>query len=334
MSIRFASYVLPARVAVAFVAVAALTVSPSAVAATGAAPSPKPAAQTIGVGSHPIGVAVHSGTHEAFVTDVVDGTVSVIDPVTRMVKHVTQVGVGAQRIVVDSPRNLAYLVRGTGWLTVLSTETYAVTADIAVGDGPHGLAFDWAGYIYVTNMSSHTLSVIDLAAGMVVRTVPVGRSPLEVVVHPESRDIYIVHIDSRDLWVILGGPFSEYTHKIPLGGRPGGIAVDPGTSVIYVADNSHASLVALDPSTYSRLWSAPLDAHAFVTDLRLDLSVGRAGHAIIPLQTGRAVAIVDLHRQRMIRTVAVGDTPTHVAADAGTGYVTNQGDQSVSVFRT
>lgn len=330
---RLANCVLPAWV-VAVVAAAALTVSPPVAATASASPRPTFTAQTIGVGSHPTSVAVHSGTREVFVTDVDDGTVSVIDPVTRTVKHTTQVGAGAQRIVVDAPRNQAYLVRSTGWLTVLNTETYAVTANIAVGEGPYGVAFDWAGYVYVSNLASHTLSVVDLAAGIVVRTIPVGRSPMDVVVHPGSRDIYVVHVDSRDLWVILGGPFSEYIHKIPLGGRPGGIAVDPRTSVIYVVDNDHARLVALDPSTYSLPWREELGPHASATDLQLDLSVGRAGRAVIPAQTGNVVVIVDLHRQRVIRTVTVGATPTHVAADAGTGYVTNQGGRSVSVFRT
>jgi YVTN family beta-propeller protein len=63
---------------------------------------------TIKVGSHPIGVAVDSRTRQAFVTDAVDGTMSVVDPATRKVNHVTKVGAGPGRIVVNSGAGQAY----------------------------------------------------------------------------------------------------------------------------------------------------------------------------------------------------------------------------------
>jgi YVTN family beta-propeller protein len=90
--------------------------------------------------------------------------VSVIDPATRKVKHTTKVGTSAGAIVVNSGANQAYLVRSLNWLTVLDTETYAVTANIAVGKHPSSVAFDGA-FVYVTNFESNTLCVVDPRPG-------------------------------------------------------------------------------------------------------------------------------------------------------------------------
>jgi YVTN family beta-propeller protein len=301
------------------------TLSAGAAPATSQKPS-KPA--TVAVGSHPIGVAVDTGTHEAFVTDSADGTVSVIDPATRKVKHTAYVGAGAGAIVVDSEANQAYLVRSPNWLTVLDTETYAVTANIAAGNHPSSVAFDGA-FVYVTNFLSNTLSVVDPRSGTVARTLPVGRSPIDVAVDPVRRHIYVTNLDSHDLWII-DTPFGDLIQKVQLGGSPTAVTVDPKTSVIYLVDRDHYRMVALDPTTYSLIWSAPIGA--WVVDVQLAASAGQAGRLLLPDQNGAKVTVVDLQRRRVIRTVPVGNTPTFAAADGGTGYVTNQSSKSVSLF--
>lgn len=65
---------------------------------------------------------------------------SEIEPATRKVKRTTKVGASAGAIVVNSTANRAYLVRSPNWLTVLDNETYAVTANIAVGKDSHSVA--------------------------------------------------------------------------------------------------------------------------------------------------------------------------------------------------
>jgi YVTN family beta-propeller protein len=237
----------------------------------------------------------HTGTHEAFVTDGADGTVSVIDPATRKVKHTTKVGTSAGAIVVNSGANQAYLVRSLNWLTVLDTETYAVTANIAVGKHPSSVAFDGA-FVYVTNFESNTLSVVDPRSGRVARTIPVGRSPIDVAVDPVRR----------------------------------AVTVDPKTSEIYLVDHDHSRMVALDPTTYSLIWSAPVGA--WVVDVQLAASAGRAGRLLLPDQNGAKVTVLDLQRRRVVRTVPVGNTPSFAAADGGTGYVANQFSKSFSLF--
>lgn len=312
--------------------VVALTLLATLTAAA-AAPSTlraPPRTITVAVGPHPIGVAVHTGTHEAFVTDIDDGTVSVIDPATRRVKHVTQVGAGPGDIAVNSAADEAYLVRGPGWLTVLSTQTYAVVANIAVGAAPNQVTYDNYGYAYVTSFSASTLTIVNIRARSIVRTMPVGTSPTAVAVQPDTRTIYVSHYDSRDLWIIPT-PHGELIQKIPFGGPLAAVTVNPRNDVIYLVERFHSRMVALDPTTYSLLWSVPVGS--WVTDIQLDLSAGRAGRALIPDQTGASVALVNLQSHRVVRTVPVGNHATSVAADAGTGYVTNQSSQSVSVFR-
>ena len=284
---------------------------------------------TIKVGSHPVGRAVDTRTHEAFVADFIDGTVSVVDPVARKVKHVTKVGAGVSRIVVDSGAGQAYLIR-PNYLTVLDTTTYAITANIAVGEDPTGVAFDGFGFVYVTNYSSDSLSIIDLANKVVMRTVDVGDSPMDVAVDPVSRKIYVADLDSRDLWIMYG-PVSEVTQRIALGGSPTAVTVDPKTSVAYVLDRDHGRMVALDPTTYGLTWS--VTSGYSPSDLELAPGAGKSGRLLIPDQGSSAsVQVVDIAHHRIISKVPVGHDPAYTAVDGTTAWVAIQSNGTVTYF--
>ena len=60
-------------------------------------------------------------------------------------------------------------------VSVIDTASNTVTATVAVGTQPFGVAVNPAGTrVYVTNLSSNTVSVIDTASNTVVATVAVG----------------------------------------------------------------------------------------------------------------------------------------------------------------
>jgi YVTN family beta-propeller protein len=307
------------------IAVVAASMLISAGAAPGVAKR-KPV--TIKVGSHPVGVGVDTLTHEAFVTDSVDGTVSVVDPATRKVKHVTKVGAGPERIVVDSAAGQAYLLR-PNFLTVLDTTTYAVTANYAVGDNPSGVDFDGFGFVYVTNYSSNTLSVVDVNHKTVVRTLPVGNHPTDVAVDPVSRKVYVVELDGHDLWTV-NGPYGTLIQRIQLGGSLTAVTVDPKTSVAYLVDRDHGRMVGLDPTTYSLTWSAPVGL--WPTDIQLAPNAGHSGRLLVPDQDNASVTVMDIARHRTVNKIKVGNDPTFIATDTTTAWVTNQHDATVTNF--
>jgi YVTN family beta-propeller protein len=107
---------------------------------------------------------------------------------------------------------LAIAVLGFGWLTgaqslaqnayitntgnntvsVINTATNTVTATIAVGLHPIGVAVTPDGSkVYVANDYSNTVSVIDTASNTVTATIPVSVSPIGVAVTPDGSKVYV-----------------------------------------------------------------------------------------------------------------------------------------------
>jgi YVTN family beta-propeller protein len=60
----------------------------------------------------------------------------------------------------------------------ISVEDGAVDQTIPAGSAPHGVVVDLAGkFVYITNLLSDDVSIIDTATGKEVARVPVGDMP-------------------------------------------------------------------------------------------------------------------------------------------------------------
>ena len=78
-----------------------------------------------------------------------------------------------------------------------------VVATIPVGTGPNGVAYDSANdKIYITNIFSNNLSVIDFSKNNVIATIPVGTDPYGIVYDPDNHDIYVANYGSETVSVI------------------------------------------------------------------------------------------------------------------------------------
>src|SRR5262249_59236552 len=59
---------------------------------------------------------------------------------------------------------------------------------------PRGVAFNSAGTTaYVTNIVTETVSVIDVAGGVVTDTIPVDRNPIGIVTSPDGSRVYVAN---------------------------------------------------------------------------------------------------------------------------------------------
>jgi YVTN family beta-propeller protein len=56
--------------------------------------------------------------------------------------------------------------------------------------------------VYVTNVNSNTVSVIDTATNTVIATIPVGTTPQGVAVTPDGSKVYVANSDSNTVSVI------------------------------------------------------------------------------------------------------------------------------------
>jgi YVTN family beta-propeller protein len=104
----------------------------------------------------------------------------------------------------------------------------------------------YTNHIYVTNWDSYSVSVINGASNTIVTTVLVGTGPSGVAVNPNTNLIYVANRTDNTVSVIDGASNTEIDTdgdpangitRIAVGSYPQGVAVNPSTNRIYVANS-------------------------------------------------------------------------------------------------
>jgi YVTN family beta-propeller protein len=161
----------------------------------------------------------------------------------------------------------AYITNsGDNTVSVIDTATNAVTATIAVGGYPFGVAVHPDGAtIYVTNTEDATVSVIDAATNKVTATIPVGGGPVYgVAVTPNGSNLYVA-IGYGGVAVIDTNT-NSIIHNITGLALTVGIAVHPDGSTAYVS-SAEMGLYIIDTTTNTVVknitegWCSHLAAH-------------------------------------------------------------------------
>jgi DNA-binding beta-propeller fold protein YncE len=308
----------------------------------------KPAA-TIDVGGEPGGVAVDQATDTVYVANVQGSTVSVIDGAT------------------------CNATKQTG----CSQPPATVTA----GNGPYALAVDEpTDTVYVTNPGAgtggDTVSVINGATCNAVEqsgcnqspaTITVGVGPLGIAVNPTTNTVYVSEAGKGvvtnattfgDTVSVINGASCDGTDtsgcgqspaQVTVGPAPWGIAVDPATNSIFVANNDGGE----GPASLSVISGATCDGADTTGCSAVPSSipgVGRAPNGIAFDASADAVYTAN-YQNASVSTVsvrvpdashgappreAVGSLPGNVAVDLTnhTAYVTNSVNGTLSILTT
>lgn len=159
---------------------------------------------------HPCAAAAQSC---AYVANADDGTVSVINTMTRAVTLTIRVGLG--------PRGVAVAQRGAQ-----------------------------APLVFVVNRDDNALTIIDTASQTVVKRITVEAFPEQIAVTPQGTTAYVSHPDAGEVSVIDVAS-SAVTTMVHIGGTPRGIATAPDGSTVFVVDEAHDRVVVIDAATNS-----------------------------------------------------------------------------------
>ncbi len=135
---------------------------------------PVPACAT-GIAANPLGRAVYATNscgNQAWVVDVVARTYETSVPVPPF----------PYGIAVNPAGTRVFVASGAGTITVFDASTYAKTASILVDGGggqPKGVTISPDGLrAYVANQNRNEVLVVDTETNAIVRTIPVGTSPI------------------------------------------------------------------------------------------------------------------------------------------------------------
>lgn len=183
----------------------------------------------IPVGPKPNGLAVSADGTRLYVTHFLSGDVSVIDLVRRTLLQVISTGSDsnmAQKIALHPSNGRVYLPHIRSNVTnrnlLFDTTVFPVVSaidlgsnlplprerlDLSVVDRPVNLPFDLTfspdgQRLYVVNLGSGDVSVIDLTTQQRVAHVDVGDGPRGIVLTPDGRKAYVANSLSDDVSVI------------------------------------------------------------------------------------------------------------------------------------
>jgi YVTN family beta-propeller protein len=315
-------------VAVAAAAMLALTVG-AAAEQPASAPGSYTVTATIEVGTGPDGVAMDPTSHTAYVTNIDDDTVSVVDEATKTVTTTVTVGGGPLTVAADPTAHIVYVTNGgNGTVSVINQATATVTATIAVGHGPDGVAMDPKSHMaYVTNGGDGTVSAINEATGTVTATIAVGSDPDGVAVDPASHTAYVAN-GGDDTVSAINEATGTVTATIPVGSDPDGVAVDPTSHTAYVANGGTHTVSAINEAT------GTVTATIAVGENPDAVAVDPTLHTAYVANLGGSVSVINEATSAVTATVPVGSDPDGVAVDptSHTAYVANGGASTVSVI--
>jgi YVTN family beta-propeller protein len=262
---------------------------------------------TIGVGGGPDGVAVDTSTHTAYVTNINDDTVSVIDEASATVTGTIGVGGGPFSVAVDPAAHTAYVTNGgNGTVSVIdeTTATVAATIDVGSGSGPDGVAVDPTAHTaYVANGGNGTVSVIDETTATVAATINVGSGPSGVAVDPTVHTAYVANAGNGTVSVI-DETTGTVTATINVGSGPSGVAVDPTTHTAYVT-NLAGSVSVIDGTAGTVAATVPVGSDPD------GVAVDPTSHtAYVADEGANSVSVISVARPAPVTTVTSSRNPS------------------------
>ncbi|PWR04270.1 hypothetical protein DKT77_01890 [Meridianimarinicoccus roseus] len=135
-------------------------------------------AQTVLSDGGPIGVAHDAARGRLFVSDWYNARIWVLDDIALATQAELATGAAPAGLALSGDgRWLASADRDADRVTIFDAATLALHRTVTVGTRPFGLRFDPGGRLFVGNVGSNDVSVIDPTAGRVTATVPVGERP-------------------------------------------------------------------------------------------------------------------------------------------------------------
>jgi YVTN family beta-propeller protein len=235
----------------------AVEATPAARTLAGAFPAggpmaPRPSASlevgTIALNGTPQAVAVDSWNGAVYVADYSTSNLTVINASTDRVVGAIAVKAPPYAMAFDPANGRLFEASDqSSSLNVIDTQTNRIVDSVAVGSAPTGVAYDpHNGYIYVANSGSNTVSAIDGSSDQVKATVSLGAGfgPFGVAAAGDTGSVYVTGHGAGEV-VQINDSLQKSADTFSVGASPEGVAYDPASGLVYVANTGSGTLSVL-----------------------------------------------------------------------------------------
>jgi len=207
------------------------------------------------------------------------------------------------------------------------------TISIPVGTVPKFVAVNQVtNRVYVSNLLSNNVSVIDGSTNQVIATVPVGNSPEVLEVNSGINMIYVANVGSGTVSVVDGAS-NTVTATILLGSSsaPIGVAVDSTRNLIYAANSGLGTVSVIDGKTNTV--TATVQEGSTPAGIRVDsasnlIYVANFGSGTVSVISGADFTVTNTF------TLPSSADPLFIALEpiANRLYITDAGNEVVDVL--
>ncbi len=197
---------------------------------------------------------------------------------------------------------------------------------VNVGLFPVHVAFGQGGrFAYVSDFQGAAVSVVDVAEGKVIKTIPTPAGPHGLTASPDGRYIYVACLNGQALAVIDTTTNSlAQTLVLPANAHPYSVVSSKDGRYLYITDNFFGRVLVVDTTRLNDPAQAVVgDAPAGQTPVLL--AIAPDGKRLYVTNSGGNLSVLDLtsdptHPQ-LVATVPVGRSPHGVAVSPDGRYV-------------
>lgn len=227
-------------------------------------------------GSASATVTVTAGTAQGVRSLVLSGT----GILTRAIPVLVTDGTGTSRALTAN-----FSGASVSSIDLASGKSTAVT----VGANPGEVVVSSDGHTaYAANQGSNTVSVIDVAAGRVTATVPVGRVPAGLALTPDGRTLWVANYTDGTVQPVDTGTLKAGA-PVTVGSGPENMAITPDGKTLYVADIHDNTVTPVDLTTLEAETAVPVGPSPFnvvaAPDGRTVYVSNSGGSTITPIDT-------------------------------------------------
>ena len=201
-----------------------------------------------------------------------------------------------------------------------------LTAFLAVVPGSHAQTD-----LYVANLGSDDVSVVDANTDQVTATIPVGNDPDGIAVLPNGTAVFVANFLGDDVSVIDPTTHSV-SSTIPVASGPVGVAAAPDGSRVYVANRESNSVSVIDTAALRVVANVGVGEGPNGIAVRPDGGVVYVTNSFT--NAPGVVSVIDAASNQVVDVIAVNHSPGRVAftPDGELAYVTNYRSHNVSVI--
>jgi YVTN family beta-propeller protein len=184
-------------------------------------------------------------------------------------------------------------------------------------------------WLYLSNLDSGNVSIIDANTFQVTKTVNVGGNPTRVVAHPDGSRVYVA-VRALSKVSVFNTTTKSVTKSISVGTGPTGMDISPDGLKLFTSNQTGGTVSVIDTATDTLVATTSVGEWPWVVN-----SAPMSDRAYTVAAKSNAAAVVDT-TGAVLATIPVGKGPYWGAVNTdGTRYtVTNPPDGTVSVINT